>query len=124
VDIPKILIVDDRPDISGLLHLILTRAGEFDALQENRSSAALRTAREYRPDLAILDVDMPGKSGGDVAAEFRGDPILKNVPIIFLSSLITAAEAGVRNGVLYLPKSVDRLTLIDSVRKLLHQPTL
>jgi hypothetical protein len=41
------------------------------------------------------------------------------VPIVFLTSLITGAEAGVRNGVLYLPKSVDRLTLLDSIRKLI-----
>jgi two-component system response regulator MtrA len=111
----KVLVVDDDPTLSSLVYLFLTRVGGFAALEENRSSAALATARAYRPHVVILDVDMPGKDGGDVATELRDDAFLKDVPIIFLSSLVTSTEVGVRDGAFYLAKPVEARILIKTV---------
>lgn len=111
----KILVVDDDPKLSGLVAMILSRAGGYDVFEENRSFAALSTARQFRPDMILMDVDMPGKDGGAVAAEIHADPLLASVPIVFLTSLISSAEAGARNGCLYLAKPVNPKLLLETV---------
>jgi CheY-like chemotaxis protein len=117
--LPKILIVDDDVKLTDLTQAVLQRVGSFDTLAENRSFAALATARTYRPDVILLDVDMPGKDGGDVATELGMDPDLRCVPIIFLSSLISEDDAGTREGVRYLSKPAKPNVLIEAVREAL-----
>jgi CheY-like chemotaxis protein len=115
----KILVVDDDPKLSGLVRTFLERLGKFEVREENRSFAALNTAREFQPDMVILDVDMPGKDGGDVAAELAADPRFAKTPVMFLSSLVTPQDSGLRNGRLFLSKPVEPLTLLRAVRSLL-----
>src|SRR5947207_1452909 len=92
----KILVVDDDPNLSRLLAFILIRLGGYDVCEENRPSAAAATARNYRPNLILLDVDMPGRDGGAVSAEIRADPLLSATPIIFVTSLVSKSEQGMR----------------------------
>jgi len=119
----RILIVDDEPKISALISFVLEQTKRFEVRCESRSALALNAAREFRPDLVLLDVDMPGKDGGDVAAEIGKDPELSGVPILFLTSLVSAAEAGERevmkSGMPFLSKPVKVKVLIDTVDRLL-----
>ncbi len=117
---PKILIVDDDARLSGLMRTILVRGG-YEAREENRSFAAVATAREFRPDLVLLDVDMPGKDGGTVAAELRMDATLARTPIIFVTSLIAKSETGLRGGEHFLSKPVEPAALLGAVQQLLPQ---
>jgi len=112
----KILIIDDDPKLSELLAVILNRVGGYDVQQENRPFAAIATARNYLPNLVLLDVDMPGKDGGIVSAEMNADPILSEIPIIFVTSLVGRNEAGMRNGKRYISKPVDPNLLLEVVR--------
>jgi len=114
----KILVVDDDPSLSRLLAVILNRVGGYDVCEENRSYAALATAREFRPDVVLLDVDMPGKDGGAVAHELAADDLLRDTPVVFVTSLISAGEAGLRNGARYLSKPVDPKRLLETVKAL------
>lgn len=114
----KILIVDDDPRLSALMSAILIRGGH-DAREENRSFAAVATAREYRPDLVLLDVDMPGKDGGTVAAELRMDASLARTPIIFVTSLVAKSESGLRGGERFLAKPVEPAVLLGAVQEML-----
>ncbi|MEO6738725.1 MAG: response regulator [Chthoniobacteraceae bacterium] len=116
---PKILIVDDDKSLLSLTRTLLEKLGSFETCTEHRSFAALATARTFCPDLVLLDVDMPGKDGGDVAAELGADAVLSRVPIIFLTSLVSKDEAGVRNGVRYLSKPVNPQLLLQAVREAL-----
>ena len=75
----RILVVDDEPNLSGLVRLFLEKTQRFEVRVENRSALALAAAREFRPDLILLDVDMPGKNGGDVAREIQAEPALRGV---------------------------------------------
>ena len=118
---PKILIVDDDVKLLSLTRVILDKMGSFDTCIEHRSFAALATAQTFCPDLILLDVDMPGKDGGDVAAELGRDPALRSVPVIFLTSLVSANEAGPRNGVQYLSKPVNPQMLLQTVREALKK---
>ena len=101
---PRILLIDDDPYVTEIVATFLRKDAQYELLEENDSASAVAVARKFRPDLAILDFDMPGKDGREVANEFRNDPLLKDVTLIFLSGQISAREKGVRNGAVYLPK--------------------
>jgi two-component system OmpR family response regulator len=116
---PKILVVDDDAKLTSLLRIILERVGGFQVREENRSFAALNTAREYRPHFILLDVDMPGKDGGDVAAEFRADPDFCRIPIVFLTSLVSSTELTTLGEDRFLAKPVDPQLLVRTVKSLL-----
>lgn len=114
----RILIVDDDAGISTLLHAILLRGGHV-VREENRSFAALATAREFRPHVVLLDVDMPGKDGGTVAAEIADDPLLTGTPIIFVTSLVAQNESGKRGKEVFLSKPVEPAALLAAVQQAL-----
>lgn len=121
----KILVVDDDPKLSRLVKTILEKSGRYEVREENRSSAALASAREFSPDMCLLDVDMPGKDGGEVARELQNDPVLCRRPMIFFTSLISGTEAGQheveRGGMLFLAKPVEPAVLIEVVGRILRQ---
>ena len=114
----KILVVDDDPKLSRLVATILNRVGGYDVFEENRSFAALATAQQYRPDLILLDIDMPGKDGGAISRELAGDAALSKVPVLFVTSLISSSESGTHNGARYLAKPVNPQLLLDTVHGL------
>ena len=119
----RILIVDDDPNISRLTATLLSKLGDYEVCVENRSHAAMATARQFRPDLILLDVDMPGKDGGQVAAEFKADRCFANVPIVFQTSLVSPNEAKneavMRGGMPFLAKPINPQALSRTLRDLL-----
>ncbi len=117
----KIMVVDDDPKLSGLVRVILERVGKYEVREENRSFAAVATAREFRPQLVILDIDMPGKDGGEVARELREDPSFQKLPVIFLSSMVTPQDSGERGGRHFLSKPVIPAALLKTVRAILSE---
>ena len=119
----RILIVDDDVHLSQLVALMLDKTGAYACLVENRSHQALATARKFRPDLVLLDVDMPGVDGGDVARQLRADSTLRDVPVIFFTSLVSPSESNrgmaISGGERFLPKPVDPAVLIQSIGEVL-----
>ena len=89
----RILIVDDDANSTHLVKILLERSGPYLVLEENDATQAHQTARSFKPDLVLLDVAMPKKDGGDVAAQIQTDHELHNTPIIFLTALVTTNEA-------------------------------
>ena len=89
----RILVVDDRISDSRLVKLCLEQTNQYEVREENFARAALAAAEEFHPHLILLDVMMPGMDGGELAASFKGNPRLKDVPIVFLTAAITKAEA-------------------------------
>ena len=83
-DKPVILVVDDDAPILTLMHNLLREFG-FEPLAAATGAQAVATARERRPDLILLDKNMPGMSGEDVIRAFRSEERLDDVPILILS---------------------------------------
>src|SRR6202171_1864875 len=90
----RVLIVDDDVNLSRLAGMILENSGKYEVMIVNESVRALPAALQFRPDVMLLDVDMPEKSGGDLAREAAGDARLRDVPILFLTGLVSHQEAG------------------------------
>ncbi len=119
----RILVVDDEPNLSGLVRLFLEKTKRFETRVENRSASALTAAREFRPDMILLDVDMPSKDGGEVAREIGADVALRGTPILFFTSLISRDEAGqrevMRGGMRFLAKPINPKVLVETIDRIL-----
>jgi PleD family two-component response regulator len=102
----KVLIVADDSNMSSLIRTFLSRVERFDVRNLNSFSSTLATAREYRPDVIILDVDVSETDCGEVTAQLRSDESLSKVPLILLSRLIGNDEAASRNEIVFISKSV------------------
>jgi DNA-binding response OmpR family regulator len=102
--------------------MILEQSGSYEVLIEHDSTRALAVARQFKPGLMLLDVDMPDKSGGDLAREASEDSHLRDVPILFLTGLLSQAEAGQfpveRGGLKFLAKPVLPKALLAAVADL------
>jgi CheY-like chemotaxis protein len=71
---PRVLVADDEDDIRALVGLAVRRAGCTVATEVPDGTQALAAARTDPPDLAVLDVSMPGATGLEVCAALRADP--------------------------------------------------
>ena len=85
----RILIVDNDHNTTHLVKVLLERSGHYRVLEENDGTKAHQSARNFRPDLILLDVIMPETDGGEVAAQIEADPELHHTPIVFLTALVT-----------------------------------
>ncbi|MDO8885391.1 response regulator [Candidatus Oleimmundimicrobium sp.] len=113
----RILVVDDEPDISKLIQLYLEKEGYY-VIKAFDGEEAVKMARKEHPDLITLDIMMGKISGFDVLKELKEDAHTASIPVIVLS-VILDEKKGYRLGASdYLPKSVDRKKLIESVNRL------
>lgn len=117
----KILIVDDEESFTRLLKLNLEAGGAYRVRTENRALHAVSAAKEFKPDLILLDVMMPDMDGGDVASALQAEPDLRQAQIVFLTAAVKKEEikthGGVVGGFPYLAKPVDVETVISCLRK-------
>ena len=121
VKAPRILVVDDEPDVTELLKYKFEQEGyRCEVLNDPLLFASC--ARDFQPDLMILDIMMPELSGLQLCRIARVDPAMKDVPIIFLTARgetedrIRGLESG---GDDYLSKPFDSKELMLRVSKLL-----
>jgi CheY-like chemotaxis protein len=96
----RILLVDDEKSLTSLLKLNLEETGNYDVRVENWPEDALAAAREFKPDLVLLDIIMPRMPGGNVAALIDNDPQLKGTPIVFLTAAIRKHQVEDHEGVI------------------------
>ncbi len=122
------LIIDDEPAFTRMVKLNLEKTGGFEVREENKATSALATAREFKPDLILLDVIMPTLDGGDLAGQLQKDRLLSTTPIVFLTATVTPREAGpagslTRGGAVFIPKPVSLQNLIKCINENLPKPT-
>ena len=90
---PRILIIDNNRDFTLSAKVGLERTGRYAVSEENEPARAHQTAQRVKPDLILLDIAMPETDGGEVAARIESDPTLRGIPVVFLTALVTKAEA-------------------------------
>jgi DNA-binding response OmpR family regulator len=121
----RVLIVDDDRNLSRLAGVILEGAGTYEVMIVNESTRALKAALRFKPHMMLLDVDMPDKSGGDIAREAVADVRLRDIPILFLTGVLSREEAGTQQlesgGMKFLSKPIDPSLLLASVAELIPQ---
>jgi two-component system phosphate regulon response regulator PhoB len=117
----RILVVDDEPDVTELLKYKFEQEG-YRCQVLNNPLLFASTARDFEPEIMIFDIMMPELSGLQLCRMARADPLLKHVPIIFLTARgetedrIQGLEIGADD---YLPKPFNMKELSIRVGKLL-----
>jgi two-component system, OmpR family, response regulator len=115
----RILSVDDEPKFTQLVRLNLERTGFYEVKEVNDPTQVVETAEQFKPDLVLLDVMMPGMDGGDVDARLKSHPVLKDVPVIFITAAVAEREVGRQGhqsgGLLFLAKPLTLTALIRAV---------
>lgn len=87
----KILVCDDEPVLRALIRATLAPHG-YEVVEAEDGHDSVARARLERPDLIVIDMMMPGRSGLDVIAELRSDADLARVPVIVLSARTQVAD--------------------------------
>ncbi|MDQ7081423.1 MAG: response regulator [Paracoccaceae bacterium] len=82
----KILHVEDDLDIQAIAQIALETIGGFEILQCSSGQEALKAAPDFKPDLFLLDVMMPGMTGPETLAALRELPGMADVPAIFMTA--------------------------------------
>jgi CheY-like chemotaxis protein len=117
-----VLLCDDESVLRALIRAAL--GGEYELVEARNGDEALQRARADRPDLIILDMMMPGRSGLDVLPELRADPDLGPTPIVMLTARTqkTDREAAAAAGAdRFLAKPFSPLELSRVVAELLDR---
>ncbi len=119
----RILVVDDDEDVRTYLTTLLEDAGaEVFAVADG--DAAVDAARVIHPDLITLDLSMPGKDGGEVLAELRGDAAVSEIPVCIVTGRPELRrliyDRPVRPPEGFVTKPIDPRRLIADLRRILH----
>ena len=117
----RVLVADDEDDIRDLVCLAVRKAGAAEVTAVADGTAALAAARLHLPDLAVLDVSMPGATGLEVCAALRADPATAGISILLLSagaSLDDVARGLSAGADAYLAKPFSVAGLVSQIRTL------
>ena len=96
----KVLLVDDEKSFTNLLQLNLEQTGRYEVRVVNWAEDALATARQFKPDIMLLDIIMPRMPGGNVVAQFEADPELNQTPIVFLTAAVQRRQVADMDGII------------------------
>lgn len=119
----KILVVDDDIITLNMLKTTVANAG-YDVLTAFSGMEAIKICKEHHPVVIILDIMLPDFDGGEVANILKNDPKTRDIPIIFLSSLISENEEKIDNKkglISFLSKPYNRNKLLDEIRQYLYK---
>ena len=114
----RILLIDDDVDLCQLTKKVLTKSGyTVDAFYE--ADLGVKQARLMKPNLILMDIMLPGLSGPEVISSLKKESQFKDVPVIFLTGLVTGSEedpgnegimvGGIKYQTLGKPYEIDRL---------------
>jgi DNA-binding response OmpR family regulator len=112
----KILIVDDEENILKLLEAMLMKMGFQKIIKSKSSEEAIRLTKEDPPDLFFIDIMMPGMAGNEFRGLLKEKSATKNIPVIFISGIISKTEEKAMGGklisgdiIIAKPFSIERI---------------
>jgi CheY-like chemotaxis protein len=84
--------IDDEPDILAVAAYALKKIGGYTVRSANSGTQAVALAKEFTPDLILLDVMMPGMDGVQTHAALQADPATAGIPVIYLTAKVQTHE--------------------------------
>ena len=117
----RILVVDDQEDLRGVLRDLLIGSG-YTVIEATDGAAGVAKAKSDRPDLILMDIQMPVIDGYEATRRIKGDPALNPIPIVAVSSFAMkgdeekARAAGCDH---YVTKPYSPMQLLRLIRGLL-----
>ena len=92
------MIVDDEVGFTKVVKLTLEASKNYEVFEQNNPALAVEMARKVSPDVILLDVVMPNIDGGDVFSQLQSDPVLKSIPVIFVTATVRKREVPDHGG--------------------------
>ncbi len=117
----KILITDDKPEVLELVKVTL-EGEDYEAICASDGKEALEKIGLERPDLVLLDIEMPKMDGFEVLSKLREDPKTKDIPVIMLTAKGQKPdrEKGIKLGASdYIIKPFSPSHLLDKIEELI-----
>ena len=117
----KVLIVEDNELNMKLFHDLLEVHG-YETLQTRDGREALEMARLHRPDLILMDIQLPEVSGLDVTRWIKADESLKRIPVIAVTAFaMKGDEEKIRNGgcEAYIAKPISVTNFLETIERVL-----
>ena len=117
----KVLIVEDNELNMKLFHDLLEVHG-YETLQTRDGREALEMARQHRPDLILMDIQLPEVSGLDVTRWIKADETLKRIPVIAVTAFaMKGDEEKIRNGgcEAYIAKPISVTNFLETIERVL-----
>ena len=122
-DTAKILIVDDEPDCISIIQCRLEWC-HYDVITANNGKEGLEKASQEKPDLILLDTNMPEMNGYEMLERIKKDSALKDIPVIMVTALCDvkdvdkASSFGISD---YVTKPVDFAKLTEKISNILKK---
>jgi two-component system, cell cycle response regulator DivK len=121
----RILVVEDHEDNRQILRDLLTNA-DFEVIEAEDGEAGLAAAAAHRPDLILIDIQLPDIDGYEAARRLKADTLLHAIPIIAVTSYALAGEAETARAAgceAYIAKPYSPRQLLAKVREYLPEAT-
>lgn len=123
MDTKAIVVVEDNAAIARLVQEVLNDVPGYGTVTVEHGAAALAVIAEVHADLVIMDIDLPGINGFEIADRLAEKPATARVPILFMSAASHDEELARRRAEHYLPKPFDLDDLLDKVRAIFERPS-
>jgi len=115
----RILVIEDQEDNRRIVRDLLMSAG-YELIEAVTGEEGMKMAEAHRPDLILMDIQLPGLDGYEVTRRIKANPALHNIPIIAVTSYalsgddVKAFEAGCDA---YIAKPYDPIVLLAKIRE-------
>ena len=118
----RILVVEDQPDNRQILRDLLTSA-DFEVIEAEDGEAGLTAAADHRPDLILMDIQLPTIDGYEATRRLKADPVLQAIPVIAVTYALAGDDEKARAAGCdaYISKPYSPRQLLAKVREYLSQ---
>jgi CheY-like chemotaxis protein len=125
-DKKRVLIIDDERDICQFTKTVLERNGRFEVFVSSDSTSGIEMVKRNKPDIILLDINMPGLDGGDIAQTLGDFSMTRDIPIIFVTGLLKKEELALKDkGKVgrhyFIAKPVTPKELIEKIEAVLNE---
>jgi DNA-binding response OmpR family regulator len=97
----NIMIIDDDKDLPEIIKAVLLKEG-YQASVYHDAESAIADVKTQKPDLILMDVMLPGLNGAEAIKEIRKDPVNKNIPVIFLTGLVSGRDGDFKEASIHV----------------------
>ena len=122
-ELRRILHAEDDPDIREIAKISLEMIGQFELLQCKDGFETVEMAAEFKPDMLLMDVMMPGMDGPDAVKQLRAQPDFSEIPVVFVTAKATKDEVSElceEYAAAVVTKPFDPVALPEKLKELWH----
>jgi two-component system, cell cycle response regulator DivK len=120
----RILVVEDQEDNRRIIRDLLTSVG-YELIEAHDGEAGVRLAAAERPDLILMDIQLPVLDGYEATRQIKADPLLRSIPLIVVTSYALSgddAKAEAAGCDAYVAKPFSPRQLLATIRRFLPEP--